>query len=74
MTNLSNTVNPDDIVLAGEFSEQHPHLFPAKDSLKQQLRNRKHNGLAESGAVVKRFNRQFVNKPIYMAWFAGQAE
>ncbi len=74
MTNLATPVNPDDIKLAEEFSNQYPHLFPTKDSLPNQLRNRDYNGLTESGAVVKRFNRLFVNVPNYMAWFAGQSE
>lgn len=74
MTKQVNTVNPDDFMLAEEFSNQYPHLFPTKDSLPNQLRNRKYNGLTESGAVVKRFNRLFINVPKYMPWFAGQSE
>ncbi len=63
-----------DILLAVEFANENPHLFPAgHSSLKSQMRNRKYNGLTSSGAVVKRMGHLFIVKPNYLDWFAGRS-
>jgi hypothetical protein len=64
-----------DIQLASDFCIENPHLFPAgHSSLKSQMRNRRYNGLSESGAVVKRVGHLFIVIPNYLGWFAGRSE
>jgi len=74
MTHQAPQVTADDIVLASDFVNENPHMFPAGPaSLKTISRKRKYNGLSESGGMFLRFNHLFINRPKFVEWFAAQA-
>ena len=50
----------NDLVIKNKFIEQNKNLF-TKDQLDWWIRKRESNGLEESGAIVKKFNRWWIN-------------
>jgi hypothetical protein len=68
-----STFKPEDIVRATEFARQYPHLFPSKNSLQWQLKNRATNGLSDSGAVLELNGKLYFHIPKYMDYLASKA-
>lgn len=65
-------INPNDIVTADTFAEmlEHQHLLPAgRNTLRNNARLRRTNGLDEYGGVFTRNGKLYVNVPRYLAWF-----
>ena len=66
-------IDPRDIITADEFAQmdQHRHLLPAgRNTLRNNARGRKNNGLEDYGGLFTRNGKLYVNVPKYLCWFA----
>jgi hypothetical protein len=69
---MNDITKPKDIWPADKFVEANPNLFPSENTWPWQLRNRKHNGLSEAGAVLILNGRACIHEPRYMAYLASK--
>ena len=72
-TTASTTPPPSRILLSvKQLVAEQPALTTG--SVRWQLFHRKTNGLAESGAIIKRGSRILIDREKYLAWLAGGAK
>jgi hypothetical protein len=65
-------LNPSDLITVREFALRYPNLG-SEASLRWQIFCAELNGLAKSGAIVRRGRRVFLHVPRYMAAIAGES-
>lgn len=61
----------DNILILEKFQEKHADKFTL-GQLTWFMRNRDHNGLAKSGAVILSARKFYINEPLFAQWFASQ--
>lgn len=62
----------NDLMPIKAFVERNPGMG-SESSLRWQIFNAEQNGLAESGAIVRRGRRLFIVVPRYLAWVLGES-
>jgi hypothetical protein len=60
-----------DIYSMNEFVKRHENKF-TRGQMLWFMRNRDHNGLAGSGAVILAARKFYINEPLFSAWFTNQ--
>ena len=61
----------DNILTLENFQFKHSDKF-TRSQLTWFVRNREHNGLAKTGAVILSARKFYINEPLFAQWFASQ--
>jgi len=69
---MNDNLSLSDLTPIRVFAEQNPSIG-SEASLRWQIFCADHNGLAESGAIVRRGRRIFIVEPRYLAWMLGES-
>jgi len=69
---MNDSISLDDIVSIRTLVKRHPTIG-TEASLRWQIHRAKHNGLAESGAIIRRGRILFIVVPRYLAWMLGES-
>lgn len=69
---MNDNLSLSDLTPIKAFAEQNPAIG-SEASLRWQIFCAEQNGLADSGAIVRRGRRIFIVGPRYLAWMLGES-